>query len=399
MKKMRRPQRILKTWIFGVAFLGGLSVGCVSESTENQQTPASVDAMEDSSSGASVNTGQAEPSPIAALSPGWNELLPEGDTVCSRGGEYAFFVHNGTSNRLVIEFEGGGACWTQGTCSVADAIFKDSVDDDRAAYAAGFLPGVLNHENPANPFQDWHHIFVPYCTGDVHIGNAEHIYGEGDDAFTIRHKGAVNVGAVMEWARTHIPDPDVIFVTGCSAGAYGSIFWVPHIAQQYPEAQIYQMGDSGCGVITQTFMDDSFPIWEGAGILPDWIDALKPETLDIANTKLHEVYIHLAEFYGDTLFSQFTTVKDNNQVFYFEAMGGSGEEEWSQQMLSSLGEIATTSENFRRFIAPGDTHCILPHEEFFTLEVEGVKLVDWLADLVAGIEVPEVICSGCTLSN
>ena len=221
------------------------------------------------------------------------------------------------------------------------------------------------------------------------------VKGEGDKAFTINHKGAVNVTAVMEWAKEKVPDPEVIFITGCSAGAYGSIFWAPHILEQYPNAKVYQMGDSGCGVITQSFLENSFPVWNGTAILPTWIDALHPDTLDVPNAKLQDIYTHVADHYSTQLFSQYTTVNDENQVFYFKAMGGTNVEEWSEQMLSSLAAIAEKSPNFRRFIAPGDRHCILPHEAVWTLEVEGVKFIDWLLNMVSGIPIDEVICAEC----
>lgn len=47
-----------------------------------------------------------------------NAMLPflQGDTICARGTSYAFFFRRGTVNKLVVEFEGGGACWDKETC-------------------------------------------------------------------------------------------------------------------------------------------------------------------------------------------------------------------------------------------------------------------------------------------
>ena len=41
----------------------------------------------------------------------WNEIFPEGDTICARGTPFSFFVHPGTVDRVVVDFMGGGACW------------------------------------------------------------------------------------------------------------------------------------------------------------------------------------------------------------------------------------------------------------------------------------------------
>ena len=62
----------------------------------------------------------------------WTELLPGGDTICSRGDEFAFFVHPGTSNRVVVDFIGGGACWSEDTCAFATAIWAHTIQTTTA---------------------------------------------------------------------------------------------------------------------------------------------------------------------------------------------------------------------------------------------------------------------------
>jgi hypothetical protein len=44
------------------------------------------------------------------LSAGWTKIEPGGETICSTGTPYAYYVHPGTVNRLVVYFDGGGAC-------------------------------------------------------------------------------------------------------------------------------------------------------------------------------------------------------------------------------------------------------------------------------------------------
>src|SRR5262245_48019208 len=54
---------------------------------------------------------------LADLKAGWNELAPGGETMCAYGDPYRFFVHPGTSDKLMIYFAGGGACWNGIFCS------------------------------------------------------------------------------------------------------------------------------------------------------------------------------------------------------------------------------------------------------------------------------------------
>ena len=48
------------------------------------------------------------------------------------------------------------------------------------------------------------------------------------------------------------------------------------------------------------------------------------------------------------------------------------------------------------FTAPGDDHTLIQSDDFYTMEVEGVALVDWLSRIVAGEEVDDVHCTDCT---
>jgi len=42
----------------------------------------------------------------------------------------------------------------------------------RNASAGGFAATVLENQGATNPFKDWSMVFVPYCTSDVHAGDA-----------------------------------------------------------------------------------------------------------------------------------------------------------------------------------------------------------------------------------
>ena len=48
---------------------------------------------------------------LDGLEPGWNVIEPAGDTVCSDFSPYRFFVRPGDKDKLMVFFQGGGACW------------------------------------------------------------------------------------------------------------------------------------------------------------------------------------------------------------------------------------------------------------------------------------------------
>ena len=344
------------------------------------------------------DTQETDPEPEgpklpSGLSAGWNEMKPGGDTICSRGSEYAYWVRPGTVNKVVIDFIGGGACWNALTCGFADQIFEDSVDSVRDAVEQNEPHGIYDHEKAENPFKDWYHVIVPYCTGDIHWGDSVTTYGEGTaDEVTINHKGAVNSRAVLSWVYENFSEPEQILVTGCSAGSYGAALWSADVMAQYPKSQIFQFGDSGAGIITQEFFSESFPSWNAQAAFPKGIPELDPAKVDITKMALPDLYAGIANHYPDHWMSQYNTIKDENQVFYFQAMGGGSVDEWSQLMVSSVDEIETRSPNFDSFVAPGEQHCILLFDNFYTVNAGGVKLSEWLGQKIEGKAVESARC-------
>jgi hypothetical protein len=332
---------------------------------------------------------------VPELADGWNEIVPGGDTICSRGTDYAYWVHPGTVNRVVIDFVGGGACWNASTCGFADAIFTPDVEGVRAAVGQP-IPGIYDRANPENPFRDWYHVVIPYCTGDVHWGDAVTTYGEGDTAVTIHHKGAVNTRAILQWVYDNFSAPEHIVVTGCSAGSYGSAMWAPHLMQHYPKAQVTQFGDSGAGIITQTFFMESFPSWNAEQAFPTWIPELNPESVDVQQMQLTDLYVGVANHYPDHRLSQYDTAFDENQTFYFTVMGGEDATEWSAKMYASIAEIEERTDNFAAFIPAGEQHCIILYENFYTVNVGGVRLVDWLNEMLERGPVQSEKCTDCS---
>jgi hypothetical protein len=336
------------------------------------------------------------PPAVPELDDGWTEIEGGVGTSCARGDRFAFYVHPGTVNKVVVDFMGGGACWDQTTCSIADAIFTDTIDWIADAVADNeTFSGIYDKTQPDNPVADWYHVVIPYCTGDLHWGNNIETYGTGGTSFAINHVGATNTQFVLDWVYENFTGPDEFLVTGCSAGSYGAALWSASVADHYPESQVTQFGDSGAGIITDQFFRDSFPSWNAEEAFPFWISSLNPDETDIYSMNLADLYTEIATAVPTMHLSQFNTTYDRTQVRYFEAMGGGGALEWSSQMIAMVDDIEARASNFCSYRGQGNQHCILGNENLYTFDADGTLFVDWLADLLGGNAPAPIACTDC----
>lgn len=322
-----------------------------------------------------------------ALPKGWIEIKTGGETLCARGAEYAFFVRKGDPQKILIDFSGGGACWDGFTCDNRQ-VFKDDIRDARSKVTA--QNGVYDHQDSRNPYKDWTHVVVPYCTGDLHLGSGDAVYQRfGKEPFTIHHRGAINAQAVMNWVQSQYQVVNEISVAGCSAGSYASVLWTAYIAEKYKAARILQYGDSGAGVSDRMF----FPQWEMGAVIPNWIPSLNPVFVDWNKLNIVEVYKGIAEYYPMIQFSQFNHAGDRIQKFFYALMGGDTGS-WLPRMFSNMEETSALP-NFHYFVASGPNHCAFSKPLLYSTTTEGRDLHNWLSNAVLGRGFENVKCAAC----
>ena len=296
--------------------------------------------------------------------------------VCSDGSPYRFYVSPGDPKKLLLDFQGGGACWDAATCGPESRTYRKRVDVQELYLAQG----IYNRMSVANPFFGWTHVFVPYCTGDLHVGRATVDYG----GFKVHHQGARNVLAVLEYVFRNYTNPERIFVTGCSAGAYGAVLWADKILATYKNAQIAVCGDAGVGVVTEDF--PGFTAWNPR--LPELPGLSSPP-------KVSEIYRALAQAYPKAVLAQYTTLLDGTQIYFYALMkkeaapSEATAREWAVAAERAVGSPASEA-NYTYYLAPGSQHCILPRPELYTLKVGEVSFLDWLRALAEGKTPPRV---------
>ena len=359
-----------------------------------QPEPAPVDPVSQA-----PTTATEEPALIADfsdLTPGWNTLIPGGDTACSDGSEYRFFVKQGDPQKLMFYLEGGGACWDNLNC---DPDLRPSYQVNLANTDPSRAHGILAFDQIRNPFADYTVVYAPYCSGDVHLGDSEQhhevpaLEGHAAHDLHIRHRGWANARAAMEWTFAHVFAPQQIFVTGSSAGSIPSPFYAVKLAEQYPSAAVTQLGDASGGY--RGFANfNPYDVWHTDRVVADlpYISTVPAEQFSF-----HHLYIGAAQVNPRIRFASYDNAEDDVQK-QFLALGGTPAESLQPLLQQNLQEISSVIPGFRYFVAGGAMHTILLRPEVYTYEVNGTQFVDWLAGLESGAPVFNVMCTECALA-
>ncbi len=327
----------------------------------------------------------------------WNEFAGGGETKCADGSDYKYYAYKGSENKVVIDFQGGGACWDALSCSPLGSYTKNVVGSPSEI---GYN-GIYDRSNEANPIKDWFHVFTPYCTGDIHIGNNDAEYTTSTVTNTVYHRGAINAQAVLDWTFQEFEKPEAIFVTGCSAGAYGAIAWTETIRKHYGnDVPLYQLGDCGAGISADGFEKVLETSWglENSSVV---------QGKDFTKTFTQDTYIETANTYSDVTLTQYNTTRDETQVGFYSFGKGlftptvTEITEWSVGLQTSMSTIeaqTSSGNNFASYTAEYEAnpvttltqHCVINRPDMYTVEQSGSSLLTWITDLVNGNSITSV---------
>jgi acetyl esterase/lipase len=272
----------------------------------------------------------------------------------------------------LIYFQGGGACWSDATCNPKLGLYRPNLKEVDPANERG----IFDFANAENPFRDYFVVFVPYCTGDVHLGNRTAKYLP--EKPELHHSGFNNAMSALRWAFANVASPQSIFVAGSSAGAMASPFYAGRIADHYKRGRVVQLGDSAGG-LGGPVIPGIFDSWGTKEVVAPFAPY---KTVDAKTANLVTLYVREGLVNESITFAQFNNSADTLQVLGLKFFGI--KTPLSELLEKSYAEIRSTMPRFHTFTAPGNLHVILNRPEFYTVTVEGERLRDWVADLASG---------------
>ena len=330
----------------------------------------------------------AGPAVVSAQS-SWEPFGVGSETTCADGSDVGFLERRADPRKVVLYFEGGGACFSTATCGF-DSPEKSYLSSSEAtADLMADRGGIFDRTNAENPLAEYSFVYVPYCTGDVHLGTRTASY---DDRLTVEHKGYLNASAALDHLLASYPDMTDLVVTGVSAGSIPTPLFAGLAADAVPDARIVTLGD-GSGAYPDEPALNAFigSLWGTAAIIPDW-----PVTdgITLREWSIPGLYRYAGLHAPAVTFARFDYAYDEAQVFY-AGLVGVGADELLTLIDRNESEIEAAGVELASYTAAGTDHTILWRDELYELEVEGVRLIDWVADLVRGDTPPDVRCGDC----
>lgn len=315
---------------------------------------------------------------------------------CGDGTPTGIAISRGRSDAVLVYLAPGGACWSATACN-ADVKRFGRGEYELARIFHVERGSVLDRTLAGNPFAEWTHVFIPYCTGDVHAGDSVQPYG--GPAGTWEHNGWRNIEAAVSALTVNLPLPAELVVAGSSAGGFGALAAYALVRDTWDPS----------GAISAALLDDSGPTFVGTAIpealLSAWWDAwgldstvgtrcpaCAPRSRTGGQSDLSELWTVLA---GDPRhardrFGLLSTIHDATMRDFFAdpalAISSQKALEFQSNLDALAAKLATLGPNVASFRVGGADafrHPLLAGSQpTFLDSPEGPALLSWLSAMV-----------------
>jgi hypothetical protein len=276
------------------------------------------------------------------------------------------WVQQGDNNHFGVYLYGGGACFNAATCATVASSNKpnDPGSND------------ISDVRSDNLLVGFNWMAVPYFTGDVHAGDDNKYF----ELATRNFNGVNNLKLMMAYATQVFPSVETLFITGESAGGFGSIASYDAMRAFYPNARGVLMDDSGPVIddndLAVCLQEKMRSIWNVNKNLPSDCPCNKDQG------NLASVWEYMWAKYIQDSFSLISSQSDF-VISTFFAYGGND--------CSSVLPIGYTKlQAGLDFLAPklfvyqipGSAHCHTSSTEFFLRVVNNQALYQWIGQLI-----------------
>jgi Pectinacetylesterase len=330
--------------------------------------------------------------PIATPANQWTWVdFPE--ALCRDGSSTGIGVRlNPASKKVAIYLEGGGACFHGDSCLINDVFLNFGATQFGVWAAATGSAGIFDSSRADNPFRDWNLIYVPYCTGDVHAGNKEHVDvpgGPADQMFV----GWRNIGLYLERLVPTFADATDVVLTGISAGGVGAAFNYDRVGAAFCRSRVTLLDDSG-PVMSDQYLAPCLQerwreLWNlDATLPPDCPSCRGANGGGMVNYLPYLTAKHPNDRMGiisanrDGIISLFFGYGANNCQGLSGFSAGMSGDTFEAGLLDVRSRYILPSKNWGSYLIDSTSHTWITALTFYNTTVSGVPLPQWVDQLV-----------------
>ncbi|MGB5334479.1 MAG: pectin acetylesterase-family hydrolase [Woeseiaceae bacterium] len=184
----------------------------------------------------------------AKVEPGSWSWIPLQDSLCRDGSTTGVGVRIlPDASALMIYLQGGGACYDAKSCEQNASAPVAGENFSRAKFYNWVETlgnqGVFNTKNPSNPVARWNHVYVPYCTGDLHGGEREDAVVPGVPGKQ-QFAGYRNLRNILKRVAPYFHDAEDVALIGASAGGIGVLINYPQVVEAFGGRSVAALVDS-----------------------------------------------------------------------------------------------------------------------------------------------------------
>lgn len=319
--------------------------------------------------------------------------IPRSDTRCRDGSQTGLGVRLlPDASAVMIYLQGGGACYDAGSCAenagapIAGENFAEE-KFDRWVSTLGDQ-GVFNTADPANPVARWNHVYIPYCTGDLHGGAREDVSIAGVSGKQ-QFVGYANLRNDLKLLAPYFRDAEDVALMGASAGGFGVLINYPQVVEAFGGRSVAALVDSApiipeSRIRTSCFQNKIIQTFDLQ------LPSACPECADPSRGGLIELYGHLSRTYPQGRFGFASADADLAGVILYnresQACGGVGVNIFNYRFSLYALRDNHIGHEWATYLPGGLQHTMTQSDALFLRrKFRGMSAAQWLGKINAPV--------------
>lgn len=333
------------------------------------------------------NNSSVSPLVSAEARPGKWTWIPLKNTRCRDGSKTGIGVRLlPDAKAVMIYLQGGGACYDAKSCAenANASIAGENFSRDKFNKWVATLgnQGIFNTTDASNPVARWNHVYIPYCTGDLHGGakvNASIPGVPGKQQFL----GYSNLQNDLKLLAPYFRDAQDVALVGASAGGFGVLINYPQVVEAFGGRSVAALVDSA-PIIPDSAIKTSCFQQKLLRTFDLQVPGRCPECRDPASGGFINLYSYLNRTYPGGRFAFASADADLAGVVLYNgesrACGGSGVNIFNYRFSLYALRDKYIGHEWATFLPGGIQHTMTQSDALFLdRKIKGVSAAEWLS--------------------